>query len=299
QLQAAIPPLEPSSRQRHRHRRQARSAEPGAARLRDADRAYEDHRVRAAPARARRPHVPRGDLGPQHPDAQLRRLRPQLGEAVRVRGRCGAALAEGDDRASHRLPRHDVGQQESGRSAQLGGRRPAIDREHVHRSRLLGLAHRRTVPGRDGQAPREDEEPERLRHRLSALLGAGDPDRAEVNVKRAKGKVQSTVRVAGCAVTIAVAFALVASVRAQTRFTYSSGQSVSPAYEGWMPNADGSFTMYFGYMNTNWLEEFDIPVGAAHDLEPAGPDRGQPAQVDPRPEPVAVHGAAPMALLTR
>ena len=63
---------------------------------------------------------------------------------------------------------------------------------------------------------------------------------------------------------------------AQTRFTYSTGQSVSPAYEGWMPNADGSFTMYFGYMNTNWLEEFDIPVGPANDIEPGGPDQGQP-----------------------
>ena len=46
----------------------------------------------------------------------------------------------------------------------------------------------------------------------------------------------------------------------QTRFTYSKGQSVSPAYEGWMPNDDGSFTLYFGYMNSNWLEELDIPV---------------------------------------
>ena len=39
---------------------------------------------------------------------------------------------------------------------------------------------------------------------------------------------------------------------AQTRFMYLSGQGVSPAYEGWMPNADGSFTMVFGYMNSNW-----------------------------------------------
>jgi hypothetical protein len=82
-----------------------------------------------------------------------------------------------------------------------------------------------------------------------------------------------------------VALALVTSVRAQTRFTYSSGQSVSPAYEGWMPNADGSFTMYFGYMNTNWLEELDIPVGPANDLEPGGPDRGQPTHFYPRRSP--------------
>lgn len=74
-------------------------------------------------------------------------------------------------------------------------------------------------------------------------------------------------------------------VRAQTRFTYSTGQSVSPAYEGWMPNADGTFTMYFGYMNTNWLEEFDIPAGPANDMEPGGPDRGQPTHFYPRRNP--------------
>ena len=72
---------------------------------------------------------------------------------------------------------------------------------------------------------------------------------------------------------------------AQTRFTYSSGQSISPAYEGWMPNADGSFSMYFGYMNTNWLEELDIPVGPANDIEPGGPDQGQPTHFYPRRSP--------------
>ena len=71
----------------------------------------------------------------------------------------------------------------------------------------------------------------------------------------------------------------------QTRFTYSKGQSVSPAYEGWMPNEDGSFTLYFGYMNSNWLEEFDIPVGPENDIEPGGPDRGQPTHFYPRRNP--------------
>ena len=72
---------------------------------------------------------------------------------------------------------------------------------------------------------------------------------------------------------------------AQTRFTYSKGQSVSPAYEGWMPNEDGSFTMYFGYMNTNWLEEFDIPTGADNNIEAGGPDQGQPTHFYPRRNP--------------
>lgn len=71
----------------------------------------------------------------------------------------------------------------------------------------------------------------------------------------------------------------------QTRFTYSKGQSVSPAYEGWMPNEDGSFSLYFGYMNTNWQEEFDIPVGPENNIEPGGPDRGQPTHFYPRRNP--------------
>ena len=104
-------------------------------------------------------------------------------------------------------------------------------------------------------------------------------------MKRAKGKGKSTARLAGCAATLAVVLTLVLSTHAQTRFTYSSGQSVSPAYEGWMPNADGSFTMYFGYMNTNWLEEFDIPVGPGNDMEPGGPDLGQPTHFYPRRSP--------------
>ena len=72
---------------------------------------------------------------------------------------------------------------------------------------------------------------------------------------------------------------------AQTRFTYSKGQSVSPAYEGWMPNEDGSITMYFGYMNSNWLEEFDVPIGPNNTIEPGGPDQGQPTHFYPRRNP--------------
>jgi hypothetical protein len=72
---------------------------------------------------------------------------------------------------------------------------------------------------------------------------------------------------------------------AQTRFTYSSGQSVAPAYEGWWPNEDGSFTMFFGYMNANWLEEFDIAVGPDNSIQPGGPDWGQPTHFYPRRNP--------------
>jgi len=54
-----------------------------------------------------------------------------------------------------------------------------------------------------------------------------------------------------------------------------SGQSVAPVYEGYDVNADGSFNMWFGYMNRNYEEEIDLPVGEANHFEPIA-DRGQP-----------------------
>src|SRR6185503_15828228 len=176
-----------------------------------------------------------------------------------------------------RLPRHDAGEQEPGRSAQLGRRRPPLGRQHVHRSRLLRVAERGAVPGGDGEAAREDEEPQRLRHRLPAVLGAAaaGADHVHRRAAAAMKPLLAALALATC----------VASLAAQTRFTYSSGQAVSPAYEGWIYNADGTVTMYFGYMNTNWLQEFDIPVGPDNAIEPGGPDQGQPTHFYPRRSP--------------
>jgi hypothetical protein len=81
------------------------------------------------------------------------------------------------------------------------------------------------------------------------------------------------------------AFLFFQSAGAQTRFTYSTGQIVSPAYEGWWKNEDGSFTMFFGYMNANWLQEFDVPIGPDNNIEPGGPDQGQPTHFYPRRNP--------------
>ena len=59
------------------------------------------------------------------------------------------------------------------------------------------------------------------------------------------------------------------------------GQDVTPAFEGWMANPDGTFTLYFGYMNRNYEEELDIPVSPDNNVEPGG-DRGQPTHFYPR-----------------
>jgi len=60
-----------------------------------------------------------------------------------------------------------------------------------------------------------------------------------------------------------------------------SGQGVSPVYEGFDINPDGSYNMWFGYMNRNYEEEIDLPVGADNMFEPGG-DRGQPTHFTTR-----------------
>ncbi len=64
--------------------------------------------------------------------------------------------------------------------------------------------------------------------------------------------------------------------------TYARGQSVSPAFEGWNQNPDGSYNFLFGYLNRNWEEELNIPVGAGNSFSPGPADRGQPTHFLPR-----------------
>src|SRR4051812_17931574 len=61
-----------------------------------------------------------------------------------------------------------------------------------------------------------------------------------------------------------------------------SGQTVTPVYEGWYRNADGSYSLSFGYFNRNAQETLDIPVGADNTISPGDANRGQPTHFDPR-----------------
>ncbi len=71
-------------------------------------------------------------------------------------------------------------------------------------------------------------------------------------------------------------------VTSTQQLSYSRGQTVSPAFEGWEENADGSFNMMFGYMNRNWEEEIDVPIGPENTISPGVPDQGQPTHFLPR-----------------
>ena len=55
-----------------------------------------------------------------------------------------------------------------------------------------------------------------------------------------------------------------------------SGQGITPAFEGWYQNPDGSYMLLIGYFNRNSKETLDIPIGPANRIEPGGPDQGQP-----------------------
>ncbi|HMJ81770.1 MAG TPA: hypothetical protein VK504_01295, partial [Vicinamibacterales bacterium] len=50
--------------------------------------------------------------------------------------------------------------------------------------------------------------------------------------------------------------------------SYTKGQNVAPAYEGWEQGADGAKYFLFGYMNRNWEEELDVPVGPDNGFSP-------------------------------
>ena len=71
------------------------------------------------------------------------------------------------------------------------------------------------------------------------------------------------------------------SAHAQS-LAYTSGQVVVPAFEGWEEDADGSKYFLFGYMNRNWEEELDLPVGPDNNFDIGGPDLGQPTHFLPR-----------------
>jgi hypothetical protein len=54
------------------------------------------------------------------------------------------------------------------------------------------------------------------------------------------------------------------------------GASITPAFEGWYENQDGSFSLLIGYYNRNTKEALDIPIGPNNRIEPGPPDQGQP-----------------------
>ena len=95
--------------------------------------------------------------------------------------------------------------------------------------------------------------------------------------RRALRALRNVLFFSACSAFAAAAFS---SVTAQIH--YATGQDVVPVFEGWERNIDGSANMIFGYMNRNYEEEVDVPVGPDNAFGPGGVDQGQPAHFYPR-----------------
>jgi hypothetical protein len=94
------------------------------------------------------------------------------------------------------------------------------------------------------------------------------------------------------ALSVAVARAQVPGLPTEiSGIRHNSGESVTPYFEGWIRNADGTFDLVFGYFNRNYVQEFAIAAGPDNFVEapplnmPGGApsiDRGQPTYFLPR-----------------
>ncbi len=91
-----------------------------------------------------------------------------------------------------------------------------------------------------------------------------------------------TLRVSVSGWLILSMFSAFSGVSVAQSLTYTKGQNVAPAYEGWEQGPDGTKYFLFGYMNRNWEEELDVAVGPDNGFNVGGADQGQPTHFLPR-----------------
>src|SRR5262245_51723342 len=98
------------------------------------------------------------------------------------------------------------------------------------------------------------------------------------------GACMRTQHLAVCIGLILAAAAGARTTRAQLPIgTFkSAGQTVTPVSDGWYKNADGTFSLSFGYYNRNGEEVVDIPIGPDNFVNPGPPNQGQPTEFQPR-----------------
>jgi hypothetical protein len=100
--------------------------------------------------------------------------------------------------------------------------------------------------------------------------------------------VPSWVRFALAAMAVCVAGPQVARSQSvtdqlpeETGFNRMAGQNVQPFFEGWQRMPDGHLVMWFGYLNRNFEEQPDVPIGVNNRFDLRA-DMGQPTHFYPR-----------------
>ena len=94
--------------------------------------------------------------------------------------------------------------------------------------------------------------------------------------------MRSSVLASGLGVVLVATLSVPVVAQLPLTTPKSSGQTVSPAYEGWYRNADGSFTLSFGYYNRNATEVVEVPIGPDNFVTPGDRNQGQPTEFQPR-----------------
>jgi hypothetical protein len=87
------------------------------------------------------------------------------------------------------------------------------------------------------------------------------------------------------AVCAGLLFVSAGGLRINAQVQYATGQNVAPTFEGWEHNPDGTYSLVFGYLNRNYEEELDIPIGPGNSISMGAEtygDKGQPTHFYPR-----------------
>ncbi len=99
-----------------------------------------------------------------------------------------------------------------------------------------------------------------------------------------RGSRQHRCRVGVCAALLLLTAGFLSLHAQQPSFPgiqYPRGQDVSPTFDGWERNPDGTLSMWFGYFNRNTEEEVDVPIGPENSVDLGNADQGQPTHFYP------------------
>ena len=86
----------------------------------------------------------------------------------------------------------------------------------------------------------------------------------------------------GLIILVSIAGSTAAGAQLSLAPVTASGQTATPAFEGWYRNADGSYSLSFGYFNRNETEVLAVPIGPDNFIAPGDSNQGQPTHFYPR-----------------
>jgi hypothetical protein len=78
------------------------------------------------------------------------------------------------------------------------------------------------------------------------------------------------------AAALALGSAVLSAQQLPSQPALGFGGAITPAYEGWFDNPDGTHNFLIGYYSRNTKAEVDIPIGPNNKFDTPNPDQGQP-----------------------